>query len=382
MRSNDRVTDTTAEGYWRFNNCDAMNRRHSLLCLICREEEAQRILGNESWQCTICMTEHNGLKVCHICKGVFRTGTVWDQRIPQEMNTKILTECVDPIYWRNRFANIAPMDEESIEGNLDRDGIYVLQSTRDWMCTIESDNLAFEDLQELMHFFDVIESIWLIFTYELGPADPDEVIDHLNTMPETLATRMIQHNYTMTIELYFTSREAMIHWSRSRMHHQHKQILVNMATVSQQCHKALITSLAAHTNEAQPYFQTCDPQLRIEDIMIPEGSLDRRLKQQGEKNELSNMLLTCIQVTKYWSEHMQHIAKCLHMSEPNDATVPEKRSVHYMKLAMRNSNKSHKKKQIWQLKSHQHIRTMECTNTIDKAQTEETCRCTKMHQWV
>ena len=146
---------------------------------------------------------------------------------------------------------------------------------------IGNDSLDFEDLPGITHFYDVIDSLWHTFNFELGVADSDAVIAHFNLIPTMLATRMIQHSYTTAVMLYFALREAMIHWSRSRMHHQHMQTLVNLATISTRSHKALAMELETHAKRAQPFFQICDPQLRIENIMIPAGNLDRRLRQQG-----------------------------------------------------------------------------------------------------
>ena len=142
---------------------------------------------------------------------------------------------VDTAIHPKASAKLAQANGEIVRGNIDKDEIEVLRKTREWICTIGRENLAFEDLQELTHFLDVIEAVWQTFVFELGCSDSNEVIDYFINMPLQLATTMIAHNYTVSIELYFTLREAMIQWSFSRMHHQHGQVLVNMSTVSKQC---------------------------------------------------------------------------------------------------------------------------------------------------
>ena len=194
-------------------------------------------------------------------------------------------------------------------------------------------------------------------------------------MPLQLPTTMIAHNYTVSIELYFTLREAMIQWSFSRMHHQHGQTLVNMSTVSKQCHQALIKTMAEHANDAKPYFQTCNPEIHIKDMEIPEGELDNRLNQYAEKTGPSKILRTCATLSRYWADHQLPIADYMQMSEPNNPYIPEKRPEYYMWETVRNSNKFYRTKLIWQLKAHQHIKPMEYTHLNNDTQVKETCRC-------
>ena len=66
---------------------------------------------NNLRKCTNCKTENIGPKECHVCNGIVRSGTAWDRKIPQEINTKIFTECIDSPY-RQSDCKLAPADRD------------------------------------------------------------------------------------------------------------------------------------------------------------------------------------------------------------------------------------------------------------------------------